>query len=112
MTMESLSLDRWGMSGSAGVAKSWPLPRTPRPLVERILEDEGLRARYRAYAAEYLERHNCPGRGADKPLHHAPALRDKVKDETLSEAARLDAFLCLLLVDVQWSWGCGCPVCR
>ena len=41
---------------------SWPLPRTPRPLVERILEDEGLRARYRAYAAEYLERHFHPDR--------------------------------------------------
>ena len=51
-------IDRWNAS--------WPLPNTPRPLIERILEDDGLRSRYRAYAADYLERHFHPDRVAER----------------------------------------------
>ena len=49
-------IDQWNAS--------WPLPNTPRPLIERILADEGLRSRYRAYAADYLERHFHPDKVA------------------------------------------------
>ena len=46
-----------------------------------------------------LERHGCPTRGDDAPLRHAPELREAVKDEGTTEKARLDAFLCLLLIE-------------
>jgi len=51
-------IDRWNAS--------WPLPNTPRPLIERILADDDLRSRYRTYAADYLERHFHPDRVADR----------------------------------------------
>ena len=51
-------IDRWNAS--------WPLPNTPRPLIERILADEGLRSRYRAHAADYLERHFHPDQVAER----------------------------------------------
>ena len=34
---------------------SWPAPRVPRPLIERILDNEGLRARYLVHAERILE---------------------------------------------------------
>ena len=51
-------IDQWNAS--------WPLPNTPRPLIERILEDEGLRSRYRAYASDYLERYFHPDQVAER----------------------------------------------
>ncbi len=51
-------IDQWNAS--------WPLPNTPRPLIERILNDEGLRTTYRAYAADYLERYFHPDNVAER----------------------------------------------
>ena len=48
---------------------AWPVPRTPRPLLERILRDDTLRARYQAQAQRLL----------DGPL--APAVLDAALDE-------------------------------
>ena len=39
---------------------SWPLPRVPRPLLERILLDESLRTRYRVHADRILETYYQP----------------------------------------------------
>ena len=39
---------------------SWPAPKVPRPLIERILEDDGLRARYRTHADRILETYFQP----------------------------------------------------
>lgn len=39
---------------------SWPAPKIPRPLVERILSNETLRSRYRAHAERILESHFHP----------------------------------------------------
>ena len=39
---------------------SWPAPRIPRPLLERILSDKDLRARYRAHAERILETYFSP----------------------------------------------------
>lgn len=41
---------------------SWPAPKVPRPLIERILANENLRARYRAHAERILETHFRPER--------------------------------------------------
>ena len=39
---------------------SWPAPRVPRPLIERILDNEGLRARYLVHAERILEAYFQP----------------------------------------------------
>lgn len=39
---------------------SWPAPKVPRPLLERILENDSLRARYLAHAETILETHFRP----------------------------------------------------
>jgi len=39
---------------------AWPLPRVPRPLLERILDHPTLLARYRTFADEILEAHFRP----------------------------------------------------
>jgi len=51
-------IDQWNAS--------WPLPNSPRPLIERILHDTQLRTRYRAYAADYLERYFHPNKVAER----------------------------------------------
>ena len=45
-------IDQWNAS--------WPLPNTPRPLIERLLNNEEIRTTYRTYASDYLERHFHP----------------------------------------------------
>ena len=39
---------------------SWPAPKIPRPLIERILSNDRLRARYQAHAERILESHFHP----------------------------------------------------